>query len=368
MTLRTFFTPGSVQFKGWEQERQNRINYFFNDFVPFKLSQREVHEPGFVSNGCSASDCLEYAKLLMPGMEIFLSNIQTTKTYELICPARDRYILFCAVEMNIQAIDVAKQMYGDLIATTVRHHDFIIPVYTYSIQPGQLHLWQDISATSFPLEREKRTFVDLAKFIATASHLPRSKNNYDKFSWTTSADATLKRLEQNPLRDTHPDIHTEIVSLSKKLHLLDTLPAVLTPYSITRQDVLVEKDTGAITGVRNFGNACTEAFGINISNLSIWFGYHRSGLWRPYDSQAGGDYPCWRASEILTRVFWDTLWANTGPGLEKKVFEEAVGVALKVGTIQQFIWRDGIVLDEPIPTSTLQLMREVLSYLKRTGN
>ena len=367
MDIEVMVIPGTVPYEGWKQDMDTKLDRFFKDLLPLKLRERKVREPGFVSNGCSLKDCLEYAKRLMQGAPVFLTNTQTDCGLKLICLPRRQYILFLPEEVNIEAINEAKQMYGRLIPTTICHHDFIIPVYTYSLLPGQLHAHQNISASLFPFEREKRTFIDLARFFATASRFPRSKDSYREDSWTKSADATLRRLERNVLRDTDPDLHMLIVSLIEHLHLLDTLPPVLTPLSITRQDVMVQKDTGAITGVLNFDTARTEAFGINISSLSIWIGYHQEGHWRPYDMCVVFEESGWRASEVLTMVFWDELWANMAPGLERKDFEDAVAVALRVGIINHFIMGHNIVLEEPIPTSTMRLMREVLSYLLQAG-
>ena len=250
---------------GWKEHQHELIQSFFNEKVSTALEEREIREPGFRSKGCSASDCLEYAKFLMQGMAISLDIDQGSNSYTLICPGRDRIIQFRIEEVNVKVIDEARRMYGDLVPRTIRHYDFLLPVYTYNILAGHLHAWRRVTRDPFPLEREKKTVTDLAKFIATATHFPHSKDQYNNDSWTMSADETLRRLEQNiPLREMAPELHTHITSLRTKLHLLTTLPAVLTHPDLTSQNIFVQKDTGVLTGVINCDESRTEYFCLNI--------------------------------------------------------------------------------------------------------
>lgn len=268
MDLETYVNAGVTLPKGWEQSEQETINEFFQEKVPAALKEIAIRDPGFTSKSCSASECLQYAKVLMQGMQISLVNHQGCNSYTLICPERNQIIQFRAAKLNTEAVDEAKQMYGDLVASTTYHNDFVLPVYTYNILPGQLHIWQKVSRGSFPLEREKRTVIDLSRFIATASHFPHSKDGYDGTSWTKSANAVIQRLEHNSsLRQIAPEVYAEIEFLSTRLHLLDDLPAVLTHLDLGGQNIFVDKDAGTLTGVIDFDEARIEAFGINIFTL-----------------------------------------------------------------------------------------------------
>ena len=372
MPLKTHVDASLVLPGGWVENEREIINEFFNEKIPAAFKEKELRETDFTWKWCSAYDCLEYAKFLMQGMPIALVNNQGSSSYTLICPGRDRIIQFRITDLNVETIEEAKQMYGDLVAKVFRHHDFILPVYTYNILPGQLYIWQKVTRHSFPLEREKRTVTDLAKFIATASRFPRSKDSYSDNSWTMSAKATLQRFKQNTsLRETAPEIHIRVAYLSTKLHLLDNLPGVLTHLDLVSQNILVDKDTGNITGVVGFDEARTEAFGINIYALyESYVGSMADGHWSPYDMPAGQQHPGLSVSEVLTRAFWDTLWANMAPGLERKVFEEAVGVALRVGLVNRFFvgpMQDEIDLENRMHVVSLDYAKGILLYLENTG-
>lgn len=371
MPLETYSEAGLVLPESWEESEHEIINEFFDVKIPAALKEREAREPGFTSKGCSASDCLEYAKFLMQGMPLALANNQGFSSYTLTCPGRHRIIQFRTTELNTHVIDEAKQMYGDLVAKIARHRDFVLPVYTYNILPGQHHAWQQVTRDTFPLEREKRTVTDLGKFIATASHFPHAKDRYSESSWTLSANATMKRLEQNlSLKQIAPEICTMIASLSTKLYLLDTLPRVLTHLDLGSQNIFVEKDTGTITGVVNSDEARTEAFGINIFTLyERYVGSMENDHWSPFNMPAGEQYPGLSVSEVLTTAFWDSLWANAAPGLERKVLEEAVGVALRVGVINRYFvggMLDEVDLENRMHVISLDYAREILQYLDKT--
>lgn len=358
--------------KSWKESEQEAIDEFFKEKVPTALREKAVHDPSFTSKGTSASECVQYAKTLMQGMPLALVNHQGCNSYTLICPERDRIIQFRAPELNTKAIDEAKQIHGDLVADTTHHDDFVLPVYTYNILPGQLHVWQKVSRVSFPLERETRTIIDLAKFIATASHFPHSTDRYGSDSWTKSANVDIQRLEHNTsLERIAPEVYIEIASLDAKLHLLNLLPAVLTHLDLAGQNIFVDKDTGTLTGVIDFDEARPEAFGINIFTLyENHVGSMEGGHWSLYDMSAGEQHPGLSVSEVLTKAFWDALWVSTTPSLGRKDFEEAVGVALRVGIINRYFVRgmmDEIDLGKRVHATSLDYAKGILQHLRNTG-
>ena len=372
MALNIHVGEGIALPKGWEASEQETVNEFFEKRVPAALQGNAVRAPGYTRDDCSASECLQYAKALMQDRPVELVNHQGYNSYTLICPERDRVIQFRATKLNNKAIDEVKRIYGDLVASTTYHDDFVLPVYTYNVLPGQLHVWQKVPRDSFPLEREKRTVVDLAKFIATAAHFPYSKARYEENSWTLSANAAIKRIERNKtLRQIAPAIFTEIMSLGSKLHLLDTLPAVLTHLELAGQNIFVDKDAGNLTGVIDFDGARTEALGINIFTLyENHFGSMEDGHWTPFDIPAGEQYPGLSVSEVLTKSFWDSLWANIAPGLRREDLEEAVVVALRVGIINRYFVRgmlDEIDVGKRVHVISLDYAREILLVLRDTG-
>ena len=191
MALETHVKVGLTLHQGWEASEQETIEESFDEKVPTAFKKRAVHDSAFAPKGCSASECFQYATTLMLGTPIALVDHQGCNSYTLICPERNQIIQFRASKLNIEVISEARQMYGDLVAKTNYHDDFVLPVYTYNVLPGQLHVWQNVSRDSFPLESEKRTVIDLANFIATASHFPHAKERYDSSSWTKSATSLV---------------------------------------------------------------------------------------------------------------------------------------------------------------------------------
>lgn len=111
-------------------------------------------------------------------------------------------------------------------------------------------------------------------------------------------------------------------------------------------NVLVDRITGSITGVIDFDNAQVEALSTNIITLYEWFiGSMEIGHWSPYDMPAGEQYRSRNVCQVLEAAFWDTFWADAGPGLSREGIKEALSVALKVGIINRYIV-DGGMLDE----------------------
>lgn len=155
MPLQTYSDAGLVLPESWEESEQEIINEFFDEKIPAALQEKEAREPGFTSKGCSASDCLEYAKFLMQGMPIALANSQGFSSYTLTCPGRHRIIQFRTTELNTQAIDEARQIYGDLVAKTARHHDFVLPVYSTISYPANCMSGSKSHETHFPWNERK---------------------------------------------------------------------------------------------------------------------------------------------------------------------------------------------------------------------
>lgn len=133
----------------------------------------------------------------------------------------------------------------------------------------------------------------------------------------------------------------------------------------------MDGDVGTLTGVLDFEEARTEAFGINIFKIyENHVGSMEDGHWSPYDMPAEEEHPGLSVSEVLTEAFWDALWANTASGLGRRDSEEAVGVALRVGIINRYFVRgmlDEIDLAKRVHVISLDYAREILLHLRDTG-
>lgn len=186
MALERQTTPQLVLPKGWDESEQVMINSFFEQRVP-KVADTT----------CSATECHEVAQALMHGSKIVLVNNQGYHSYTLACPERNQIIQFRLKNLCTNFIDEAKEIYGDLVCQVVHHSGFKLPVYTFDIVPGVAHYWQEPPRNPFPLERELKTVIDLAKFIATSSHFPHPPTDCKDSSKTHCASATFKRLQSN---------------------------------------------------------------------------------------------------------------------------------------------------------------------------
>lgn len=363
MALNVQTTPGLILPDGWDESEQLMINNFFGQRVP-KVAKTT----------CSASDCHVFAQTLMQGEKIVLVNNQGYHSYTLACPKNNQIVQFRLKELNVESVDEAKKIHGDLVSRVVHHSGFNLPVYTINVVPGVAHYWQEPPRDHFPLERELRTVKDLAKFIAASSHFPHPPDDCKDNSKTHGARATFKRLEQNTsLKDIAPVLHAEISSVSAKLHLLQDLPLVLTHPDLVGLNIFVDRTTGRITGVIDFDNAQVEALGVNIVTLYEWFvGSMEDGHWSPYDMPAGERYGGKNVCQVLEAAFWDTFWANARQDLSKEESGEALLVALKVGIINRYVV-DGGMLDEVDlekgcgDERSLDYAKGILVHLQRSG-
>ena len=228
----------------------------------------------------------------------------------------------------------------------------------------------DTPRDAFPFEREKKTVMDLGKFIARSAHFLEPRSSYNGRSWTMPASTTFKRLEHRcNLKTLEPEVYTEIAAIGAKLHLLDSLPAVLTHYDLVGQNIFVD-ETGALTGVIDWDGAGIEAFGVVVFALyECFFGNMEGGHWSPYDFLAGGKYPGQTACQVLEAAFWDTLWEHVGPGMSREDSNEAVWVALGAGVVNRYFissMLEEIDLDKGNHARSLNYAKGILLHIRNS--
>lgn len=363
MALETQAYPDLVLSEGWDVSEQMIIDSFFENSVP-KVAKTT----------CSAVECCKFAQNLVHGKRIVLVNNQGCHSYTLACPESNLIIQFRLKELETKFIDEGKKIYGDLVSQVVQHSGFDLPVYTFDIVPGVALYWQEPPRDPFPLERELNTVIDLAKFIATSSHFPHPPADCKESSKTHTARAIFKRLEQNlSLEKIAPDVHAEVTLISAQLHLLQSLPLVLTHPDLVGLNIFVDRKSGNFTGVIDFDDAQIEALGMNIVTLYEWFvGSMEDGHWSPYGTPAGEQYGSENVSQVLEAAFWDTFWANVCPDLEREGSKQAISVALRVGVINRYIV-DGGMLDENVLENgrgddrSLDYAKGILLHLRESG-
>ncbi|KAK4690122.1 hypothetical protein P7C71_g6602, partial [Lecanoromycetidae sp. Uapishka_2] len=301
----------------WNEHEQDLVNMFFTENVP-QWFQNNPHPNGEAPT-MTASDCDRTAQLLMSA-PVVRSEKQGHSSYTLVCPERNKVIQYRVEELNLELIEKARHIWGDLVPKTQFVKESPLPLYFFDIISGQIHSSLEITRAAFPLEREKRTVIDVAKFIAKAIHFPNAISCIGK----DSMEENLYRLMQNAsLKRINPEIHAEITRLHSKLHLLETVPAVLTHPAPVPRNIFVDS-IGALTGVIGFEDASIQIFGSNIFALyESFFGRLENGVWSLYDMPAGDKYPGKSVYDVLAAAFWEALVAGVAPVLTMEEHHEA---------------------------------------------
>ena len=200
----------------------------------------------------------------------------------MLCPERYEIIQFRLNKLDTKFLDRAKEIYGNLVVNATLCTGFVLPVYTCDILPGTIHFMTTLSWPEFPLERQRRTVVDLVKFVAKVAHFPEPKSFYNDASWTNTAETKLSELlRDSRLKTFEPEIYEKIAYFHSKLHLLETSPPVLMHKDLVSLNILVD-DAGFITGVVNWEDAGVEAFSMVIFAVyECFLGHMERSHWSP---------------------------------------------------------------------------------------
>lgn len=307
--------------ESWKKQERRIINRFFQEKVPEVLGNEAAPT-------CTEDICLQYAKAILKTDNVAAVDNQGSNSFTLQTP--DTIIQFRLKPLKDDILTLANEIYGDLVPKVNLHNTFPLPVYSSKLIPGQVHLFQPFPEKAFPLEREKTTVTELGSFIARAAFFEQPRACVKSDSWTNTAPELLHRLAHNDtLRIYAPELLEIVRQLQPQVHLLENLPRVLTHRDFSQLNILVN-DAGNITGVVDFGGAGVEAFGMCIWGLyECFFGSMEAGKWSFYS-----DMP------VLADAFWESLWANTPPGLKRgEESEAAVKVSLCIGVLNRYFVR-----------------------------
>lgn len=338
----------------WQQQEREIIDEFFKVKVP------EVLNDGADSTtSCTEDSCIKFGKQVLQADDLKPVHNQGCASFTLACHRKSKIVQFRLRPFNATITDLAYKIYGTQVPRIDFHTGFPLPVYSSDIIPGKVHVLQPFPETEeFPIERQKKTVVDLGLFIAKATHFLQPQASYREDSWTRNATETLHRLCRNSsLLRVAPEIAEVVVQLLGKVDLLDFLPAVLTHHDFSEVNILVN-DTGDVTGVIDFDTAGVEAFGMCIWGVyECFLGMMNDGKWSFYDQAAAG-YPGQTVHGVLETAFWDSMWSNVAPELKEKQeeLEAGVRVALSIGVINRYFVR-GMMdkIDESIKVHRLSL-------------
>ncbi|KAF1952623.1 hypothetical protein CC80DRAFT_495152 [Byssothecium circinans] len=333
----------------WQQQEREIIDEFFKVKVPEVLKES-------ADTTCTEGSCIERGKQVIQADDLELVRNQGCNSFTLVCHRKSKIIQFRLRPFDTTIADLAHQIYGTKVPRTDFHGGFPLPLYSSDIIPGKVHVLQPFPE-EFPIERQKKTVIDLGQFVAKATHFPQPKASYRADSWTMKSKETLDRLHRNSSLQAAPEIAEIVTRLLEKVHLLDLLPAVLTHHDFSEVNILVN-DTGDVTGVIDFDGAGIEAFGMCIWGVyECFLGSMNDGKWSFHDQAAAG-YPGQTVRGVLETAFWDSLWSSVSQELKEKreELEAAVRVALSIGTINRYFIR-GMMdkIDESIKVHRLSL-------------
>lgn len=299
----------------WKRQERQFIDRFFGEKVPEALGSE-------VALSCTEGACMKFARSVLGTDSIFPVNNQGSNSFTL--QTAGIIIQFRLKPLKTDILALANEIYGHLVPKVNFHDGFILPVYNSDVISGQVHLLQPFPE-EFPLEREIVTVTELGQFISRAAFFEQPKRLTKDASWTEVTTEALRRMARNDtLRVYAPELFEIVHHLQHQVHLLESLPLVLTHHDFSQVNILVN-DSGNVTGAIDFDEAGIEAFGMCIWGLyECFFGSMEDGKWSFYEEMP-----------VLASAFWNSLWSNTPPSLKLEEAETAVKVSLSIGVINR---------------------------------
>lgn len=342
----------------WDQSERAIIEEFFRGKVIEALASRKNNQIQ-----CTEASCIDFAERILKASDIAPVKNQGCNSFTLLCDSRSQIVQFRLRPFNTAILELAHQIHGDKVPRIVYHSGFPLPVYSSNVISGKVHILQPFPKDIFPLERQKRTVIDLGQFIAKTTFFPQSKSSVKSDSWTAKSREVLERLHRNSsLQAIAPEIANIISNLQDRINLLDRLPAVLVHHDLSEVNILVD-EAGNVTGVIDFDAAGIEAFGMCIWGIyECFLGSMEQGKWSFFNQEAE-QYSGRTIRNILEVAFWDSLWSSIAPVFQRENLEAAVKVALCIGAINRYFVR-GMMdeIDESIKVhrSSLEYARGIL--------
>ena len=318
----------------WDQSERAIIEEFFRVKVVEALKSSDNNQIQ-----CTEASCIDFAKRILKASDIAPVKNQGCNSYTLLCESRSQIVQFRLRPFDAAILELAHQIHGDKVPATVYHSGFPLPVYSSDVISGKVHILQPFPKDTFPLERQKRTVIDLGQFIAKTTFFPQSKSSYKSDSWTAKSIEVLERLHRNSsLQAIAPEIANIVSNLRDRIHLLDRLPAVLVHHDFSEVNILVD-EAGNVTGIIDFDAAGIEAFGMCIWGIyECFLGSMEQGKWSFFNQEAE-QYSGRTIRNVLEVAFWDSLWSCISPDFQRRDLEAAIQVALSIGVINRYFIR-----------------------------
>ncbi|GAW20099.1 hypothetical protein ANO14919_095950 [Xylariales sp. No.14919] len=204
-------------------------------------------------------------------------------------------------ELDMSVINLAQTVHSRFIAGC-KYHGTIgqsRPLHIYEMDklPGATYIMaRHVSVVQPPdsAARQRNTATDLAKFFAQSwnhsQQLPPGETSALLTEFRDKFDLLHRSL---PFR-----FASNLDRVRKELPLVfsKTLPFVLSHQDLCEMNILIDPETGSITGIIDWADARILPFGFSLWALENILGYMNSEGWHYYDNR-----------HELQRIFWETF-------------------------------------------------------------
>ncbi|KAK5629545.1 hypothetical protein RRF57_005260 [Xylaria bambusicola] len=204
-------------------------------------------------------------------------------------------------DIDMSVIDLAKTIHPQLVADC-KYHGTIgqsrpLHIYEMNKLPGTAYIMAHHASVEQPpdaMARQQNTATDLAKFFAQSwNHSQQLRQDHIATLLVEFRDKLALLSQSLPSRFA-PNL--DIVRKELPRLFNNTLPFVLTHEDPRQMNILVQPETGIITGIVDWAEARILPFGLTLWALENILGYMDSNGWHYHDNR-----------HELERIFWNTF-------------------------------------------------------------
>ncbi|KAI9764296.1 MAG: hypothetical protein M1840_008587 [Geoglossum simile] len=264
--------------------------------------------------------------------------IQGAFSYTVQAGAEQAYIVQFRTQnsaLDLKTLARAREIHGQIVAAFTYHGNVgPLSVYKFEKLPGITYIQARYTADRF------NTVEDFARFFAASWKHSQTMTAHDAEAIHHEYKQKLDLLS----RALPPRFTENVKKVLEELPLLftSTYPLVLSHGDLNEMNIIVDPDSGHITGVVDWAEARILPFGISLWGLENTLGYMDSKGWHYYNNH-----------HELEKLFWKTFEETIGEVTE--THKQAIGVARMAGFFFRygFVWEDRvreIPAKEPDPT------------------
>ncbi|GAM90397.1 hypothetical protein ANO11243_084400 [Dothideomycetidae sp. 11243] len=336
------------------------INEFFEVKIPSRHPESTVTQ----------AQCFQVARQILQVLDIKHVGIQGQYSFTLFSPIRSKIIQFRLDSLDDNLLALVHQVYEHESPKVERYQgpiSFPLPIYISDLAKGVYlpAIEHPALVKPFPIETQLRTVIDLARFIARATHFPQPPGMCLPDSWTASAPLFLDQLIHTFA--THaPDLSPIVERTRSDLHLLDMLPIVLTHTGLGIGNIFVDRDDGHITAVIDWDHAGLEVFGLSVWTLyECFLSYKQWDEIHFYTNIVSDGRP---AHQVLEEAFWNEIWLSVSDRIDRKKHEEAVKAAVTLWILNRYFRGSETTFDinNEEHASELARARAIFEYMEKS--